>query len=117
MERVAIALSAHRIGFIRGHANHIHAIIVIVMAWTSPATALSEVVRGFKTFSARRINVLRGRPGVSVWQRGYHDHIIRDAVSLNRIRRYIANNPRRWMWDRENPNARRFGKIEPWERD
>jgi REP element-mobilizing transposase RayT len=97
--------------------NHIHAIILILMARSSPAHALSEIVRGFKTFSARRINALRGTPRVPVWQRGYHDHIIRDAVSLNRIRRYIADNPRRWTMDRENPNARRFAKIEPWERD
>lgn len=57
---------------------------------------LPEVVRGFKTFSARRINELRGTPGVSVWQRNYWEHIVRNEDELQRIRKYIANNPRQW---------------------
>ena len=78
-----------------------------------PATAtttrhgLTEIVRAFKTFSARRINEWRGTPGVPVWQRNYHEHIIRDESSLRRIREYIATNPVRWMDDPENPAARR----------
>lgn len=68
--------------------------------------ALPEIVRQFKTFSARRINQLRGTPGLAVWQRNYHEHIIRNQAALERIRAYIAHNPRRWesRWesDREN---------------
>lgn len=64
---------------------------------------LPEIVRGFKTFSARRINQTRQAPGVSVWQRNYHEHIIRDEASLRRIREYILNNPVQWALDRENP--------------
>ena len=64
---------------------------------------LPEIVRGFKTFSARRINESRQTPGVSVWQRNYHEHIIRDEASLCRIREYILNNPLQWALDRENP--------------
>jgi REP element-mobilizing transposase RayT len=30
-----------------------------------------------------------------LWQRGYYDHIIRDDAVLNRIRRYIDQNPTR----------------------
>jgi len=33
---------------------------------------------------------------IRVWQRGYHDRIIRDAADLARIRRYIEINPARW---------------------
>ncbi len=58
---------------------------------------LSEIIRGFKTFSARRINTLRNTPGRPVWQRNYHEHIIRDARSLRRIRMYIEANPAAWM--------------------
>lgn len=39
---------------------------------------LSEIVRQFKTFSSRRINNLRNRPGVHVWQQRFYEHIIRD---------------------------------------
>ncbi len=34
----------------------------------------------------------RGR----LWQRNYHDHVIRGARMLERIRRYITDNPCRW---------------------
>ncbi|GBD27454.1 hypothetical protein HRbin30_02801 [bacterium HR30] len=66
---------------------------------------LTEMVRAFKTFSARRINERRGTPGVRVWQRNYYEHIIRNDESLNRIREYIANNLLQWALDRENPDA------------
>ena len=94
--------------------NHIHAIIILdadaigVGAGLKPAPTrhpLSEIVRALKTFSARRINTLRGTPGVPVWQRNYYEHIIRNERALNAIRRYIAENPLRWYLDRYNPNA------------
>ena len=65
--------------------------------------ALPEIVRALKTFSARRINEIRGTPGVPVWQRNYYDHIVRNDDELRRIRRYIQDNPRKWELDRENP--------------
>ena len=37
--------------------------------------------------------ITRGRP---IWQRGYYDHIIRDAVAHERIAHYIRNNPANW---------------------
>ena len=64
---------------------------------------LPEIVRAFKTFSARRINALRDAVGTPVWQRNYFEHIIRDEGSLNDIRQYITNNPAQWDLDRENP--------------
>jgi REP element-mobilizing transposase RayT len=66
---------------------------------------LPEITRGFKTFSARRINEHRNTPGASVWQRNYYEHIIRNEESLNHIRQYILDNAERWAMDRENPSA------------
>jgi len=96
--------------------NHIHGIIVlmdvdIVGAGLKPAPTdltkyypLSEIIRAFKTFSARHVNELRITPGIPVWQRNYHEHIVRNENELNRIREYIMNNPLRWQFDRENPD-------------
>ncbi len=64
---------------------------------------LSEIVRAFKSFSARRINALHGTLGARVWQRGFYDHVIRNEDDLARIREYIAMNPLRWSLDEENP--------------
>ena len=35
-----------------------------------------------------------------VWQRNYHEHVIRNQADLARIREYVANNPARWTEDR-----------------
>jgi REP element-mobilizing transposase RayT len=89
--------------------NHVHGIVVIGEVRPTPELAqprrhsLSEVVRGFKSMSAREVN--RGaREPRALWQRGYYDHIIRDDADLTRIREYIDNNPVAWANDPENPD-------------
>jgi len=77
--------------------------------------ALPEIIRGFKTFSARRINAGRGTPGTPVWQRSFHDHVIRERDDLNAIRDYIRRNPAKWDQDRHNPEVRGIGEREAWE--
>jgi REP-associated tyrosine transposase len=81
--------------------NHIHGIIVLADV-SSARHGLPEIVRGFKTFSARSINELRRTRGTPLWQRGYYEHVIRIEKALNRVRSYIAENPRRWADDPEN---------------
>ena len=61
---------------------------------------LPEIVRAFKSFSARAINIRRGTPGTPVWQRNYYECILRDARALSRVRRYIRENPAKWGGDR-----------------
>jgi REP element-mobilizing transposase RayT len=85
--------------------NHVHGIVQFVRQ--APANErlapLSEVVRAFKTYSARRVNLLRGVSGAPVWQRNYYERIIRDDRELEHVRRYIAENPSHWTEDDENP--------------
>lgn len=94
--------------------NHIHGVLWLRdagRAGSKPAPTnnnqnrhgLSEIVRAFKTFSARRINELRGTPGTPVWQRNYYERIVRNELELNAIREYIQTNPLRWHLDKENP--------------
>ena len=88
--------------------NHVHGIVVIGEVLRTPEIPhprkrpLSEIIRGFKSMSARRINMRTGsnRP---LWQRGYYEHVIRDDADLARIREYIDNNPIAWANDPENP--------------
>lgn len=89
--------------------NHVHGIVVLGEVVPKPEIphpckrVLSEVIRGFKSMSAREIN--RGmRDSRSLWQRGYYEHIIRDDADLARIREYIDNNPIAWANDPENPH-------------
>jgi hypothetical protein len=55
---------------------------------------LGSIIAQFKATTTRIINETRGTPGQTVWQRNYHDRIIRNEVELDKTRRYIRNNPR-----------------------
>lgn len=89
--------------------NHVHGILVLTDNPTCKKRhGLPEIIRGFKTFSARRINKIRRLSGVPVWQRGYYEHIIRQEKSLMAIREYIVKNPLSWEEDElycDRPNA------------
>ena len=61
---------------------------------------LSEIVRGFKTFSSRCINEIKDDSKFR-WQKSFYDHIVRNEEELNRIREYIINNPQNWDADRD----------------
>ena len=67
--------------------------------------ALGAIVRSFKARVTRDVRAAMGFD-VAVWQRNYHEHVIRDERSLHRIRQYIIDNPARWEFDRENPAGR-----------
>jgi REP element-mobilizing transposase RayT len=53
---------------------------------------IGAIVRGFKIGVTKQI-------GYSVWQRNYHEHIIRDRNRHAIIVDYINNNPARWEGD------------------
>lgn len=58
---------------------------------------LASIVRGFKigvTKNARQINPMFS------WQPRYHDHIIRNYGSYQRISNYISTNPKNWKGDK-----------------
>ena len=78
-------------------------------SFTGPsAGGLGTIVRSFKSAVTRRINVVRGSPGRTVWQRNYYEHVIRNADDLAEIRRYTADNPMKWDRDKENPAVARI---------
>lgn len=107
--------------------NHVHGILILQDVFANDAgetfildwererrvsgdcveNGLSEIVRGFKSSSTRRINAIRGTPGATVWQRSFYDSIIRNGPQLERVRQYIHANPGRWIEDEENPDRRR----------
>lgn len=58
--------------------------------------SLGAIIQNYKSTVARQINRRRRTPGAPVWQRGYYEHIVRHEEALRRIRRYIAENPKRW---------------------
>ena len=96
--------------------NHVHGIVVISAGRGTACRAptmerfgkavygsLATIIRSFKSAVTKYINELRNTPGAKLWQRNYYDHIIRNEDELDRIRRYISDNPAKWKLDRENP--------------
>lgn len=101
--------------------NHIHGIIEII---DSPVGAIHELhlrneqpvtdpkhrrkmlvplmVGRYKMQVSKQINLFRKTPGLSVWQRNYYEHIIRNEEALQHIREYINLNPLLWKIDRFN---------------
>lgn len=49
---------------------------------------VATVMRQYKSAVTKQV-------GHAVWQRGYHDRIVRTAREADHVRRYIAGNPRR----------------------
>jgi putative transposase len=61
---------------------------------------IGRLVGAFKTVTTKQINLLCESPSQPVWQRSYHDHIIRNDEDLSRIRNYINSNPEKWPQDK-----------------
>ncbi len=72
---------------------------------------LSNIVGAFKTVAATRVNKLRGDIGLSVWQKSFYDHIVRNDHELTRVHEYIRNNPFQWKEDRDNPASTKFAAF------
>jgi len=73
---------------------------------TNPA--LGDIIGAFKSITT--LEYIRGIDHLNwphfherLWQRNYHDHIIRDDNAWYRIHLYIQTNPARWAEDRERP--------------
>lgn len=101
--------------------NHFHGVVLLLESdggagrhdagLTRRPRSLGSLAAGFKSAVTKRINELRGTPRKTVWQRSYHEHIIRDEDDLVRIRKYVEDNPARWAEDRYNPLARDDGRT------
>jgi putative transposase len=70
---------------------------------------LSNIIGAFKTTAATRINKLRGCIGLPVWQKSFHDRIVRNQRKLEQIQKYIRQNLLKWTEDRDNPVSPKFG--------
>jgi REP element-mobilizing transposase RayT len=77
--------------------NHIHGIIEIRRDSVRKIKSLSEILGAYKTTVSKQIH----QAGLKTfqWQRSFHDHIIRDDGSFQRISDYINDNTAKWEHD------------------
>jgi len=74
--------------------NHIHMIVILLAeAGDRGRSPLQHIVRNLKSYITKQI-------GYSIWQKSFHDHIIRDEEEYQRIWQYIDENPIRWEDDK-----------------
>lgn len=75
--------------------NHIHLLLQIHTDENGRAMlapTISKVVQQMKGYVTKRI-------GISVWQKLYHDHVIRGKADYLEIWNYIEGNPSKWEED------------------
>ena len=77
--------------------NHVHMILVVQTGTDGrlliASTSISAVVKQLKSRVSKQA-------GFAVWQRSFHDHVIRDDIGYRRIWQYIEDNPAKWAEDR-----------------
>lgn len=74
--------------------------------------SLGAIMQNSKSVSTRKINQSNNTPGVTLWQRNYYEHIIRNEHSLNTIRQYIMYNPLMWAYDMDNPDRHQVSEAD-----
>lgn len=82
--------------------NHIHILAEIYnepFGTGNPSPTINSIIAWMKYQTAKRVNEMRKTPGVRVWQRSFHDHIVRGQQDYDEIWKYIDENPLRWESD------------------
>ena len=78
--------------------NHIHAIVVIDNGIDAEnKTSLINIVGQYKAGVSRKIHTLCDIQ--LIWQRSFHDRVIRNQKEYEKIWMYIETNPLRWNKD------------------
>jgi len=67
--------------------NHVHVILAQL-----EETTLDQIMKSWKSYTARKINEVEKRTG-ALWERDYHDRYIRDSEHMENARHYVRNNP------------------------
>ncbi len=86
--------------------NHVHILLIIDQL---PARAIRESPLRSRSVISKAVGYIkmtaskeiRSRfDAEEIWQRGYHDHVIRNQADYDMIAKYIVENPLRWELDK-----------------
>lgn len=76
--------------------NHIHLILALDQSVgrmiSAPTKSLSTIVGSMKRYTSKMV-------GLPLWQKSFHDHVIRNETDYLRIWAYIDTNPLKWRED------------------
>ena len=79
--------------------NHIHLLLLFCApdGTGNPSPTLGNVVGWYKYNATKQINLQTGSIGTKLFQRSFHDHVIRGEKDYQKIWEYIEHNPLRWQ--------------------
>ena len=81
--------------------NHIHIIFSVNNDGRGdPSPTIINAVGWLKYSVTKQINQIYGSVGNKIFQRSFHDHIIRGEKDYLEIWEYIENNPQKWEEDK-----------------
>ena len=69
----------------------------------APTKTVGDIVGAYKSLVANGcLDIYKSKNEImgKLWQRNYHEHIIRNEQSYQRITEYIINNPAKWTGDK-----------------
>ena len=75
--------------------NHVHLLLMVHCDESGRsliAPTISRVIRHLKGYVSKQI-------GTSIWQKSFHDHVIRNRQDYEEHVKYIYENPMRWYYD------------------
>ncbi len=72
--------------------NHLH-LLLWIRETGEQAPNVSRIIQQMKGKVTKEL-------GASIWQKGFHDHVIRGRADYQEIWTYIENNPLKWTLDR-----------------
>ena len=85
--------------------NHVHLIIAIENPNGNKhpqGVSLQQIVGGYKSYISNEYLNICKEQGLfmgEIWQKGYHEHIIRNEQEYQNIWKYIDTNPLKWQDD------------------
>ena len=78
--------------------NHVHLLLSFGTSEQNPS--LSALINQFKGTVTKTL-------GMPVWQKGFHDRVVRDLAEFRQIGEYIEHNPAKWRLDKHFVEAER----------
>ena len=79
--------------------NHVHILLCVDMDTSGTPRATSPTSAVVPRFVSALKRLINREIDENIFQRSYHDHIIRNQVDYLKIWEYIDNNPKQWELD------------------
>ena len=78
--------------------NHIH--ILLYLSYNDGRIISSPTInKPISTIIGQMKREISKKIGIPIWQKSFHDHIVRNKKDYEEISKYIYENPIKWQYD------------------